>query len=55
MKFECFTSLSGTEEEAVSGAVGLRTAKLVLGPEDEDGWPVAGLETEAGTFLSNPC
>lgn len=44
-----------TEEEAASGAVGLRTAKFVLDPEDEDSWPVAGLETADGTFLSSPC
>lgn len=48
------TSLSVTEGEAASGAVGLSTAELVLGPEGE-GRTVAGVETATGSFLSKPC
>lgn len=51
----CVTSLSVTEEVAASGAVGLSTAELVLGPEQEDTWTVDGVEAAAGTFLSKPC
>lgn len=54
-KVESVTSLSVTEEVAASGGVGLSTAELVLGPEEEEAWTAAGVETATGTFLSKPC
>lgn len=54
-KLESVTSLSVTEEVAASGGVGLSTAELVLGPEEEGARTVAGVETATGAFLSKPC
>lgn len=54
-KVESVTSLSVTADVAASGAVGLSTAELVLGPEDEEAWTVTGVEAVTGTFLSKPC
>lgn len=44
-----------TEEVAASGGVGLSTAELVLDPEEEGTWMVAGVEAATGTFLNKPC
>lgn len=53
---EFVTSLSVTEGVAASGAVVLRKAELVLGPEEAAAWTATGVETAAtGTFLSKPC
>lgn len=44
-----------TEALAASAAVGLSTAELVLGPEEEGAGGAAGVEAAAGSFLSRPC
>lgn len=52
---ESGTSLSATEGEAGSGAVGFNPVELIWGPEDEEARTGAGVETATGTFLSKPC
>jgi len=42
-----------TEALAASGAVALSTAPG-LGPEEDGGWPGAGVEVAAGSFIG-PC
>jgi len=52
---ECVTSLSVTEAEAASAAVGFNAAEFIWGPEEEEARTVAGVETATGTVRSKPC